>query len=113
MRRSGRGVAGRRAAAGVAEQPEIHDAVVSRQEIQETLIVVRFDAEQRQQPHVAAAGIGQTEVHQFAEILSRDVARQKKRLHVIPEGIAGACQRFVQFVCNATCLLYTSDAADE
>jgi len=89
MQRLSRGSGGDAAtfgtSASIAEQPEIDDAVVGGQEVQKPFVVIRVDAEQRQQRPIVAARIRETEVYQFAQVVSGDVTRKKEWMYVIPE----------------------------
>ena len=68
----------RRTSAGLAEQPEIDDAVVGGQEVQKPLVVTRVDAEQRQQRPIVAARIRETEVVPSSRRSFRVMSRETK-----------------------------------
>src|SRR5262245_16898589 len=88
-------VCGRRRLVGAAELPKIERAVVCRQEVQESLVVLCRDAEERQHRTVVPVGVLEASFHQLAQVVAGHVPLQEAGVNVAPEREVPILERFV------------------
>ena len=94
------GNAGRRGDDGRArsERPEIQLAAVCSEKVVETVIVRGRHSKKRQQRAIVPFGGGEAAAEKLAQVVTGQVAAEKHRVNVIPEGIVLLHQRVEELV---------------
>src|SRR5262249_38080547 len=86
----------------ISKLTKIGAAVMGRQEVHETLVVARRNAEQLKQRTVISGARAEAAANQLTNVVPRDVPLQEERVDVLPEGIPAVQERMIELVGNLT-----------